>query len=812
MVHQIVVIIGVSVLSGVLIAGLALPWIALVRQGAEESASAIDGFPLKLKFKPLNERTRVIDAHGNQITSFFDENRKYVKLDKIDDTMQNAIIAIEDDRFYEHGAIDIQGTLRALLVNSTSSGIVQGGSSITQQLVKLTRLDNARNDAQSEQASDDTFARKFEELRYAVWVEDHLTKDEILEHYLNIAYFGAGAYGIEAAAHRYFSTSADELTLPQAALLAGIVKNPSGYDPTLHPVDAKNRRDLVIDRMLTQHRITAKQAREAKKTGLKLNESTVDNGCVNTKAPWFCDYLLNYLEDDEDLGKTVEERRQLIFGGGLTIKTTLDQRVQNAATKSVADHVYPTDNAIGGLAMVEPGTGYVRALAQSRPMGPNEKKGETFLNYVVPKRYGDSNGFQPGSTFKAFVLSQAIKDKVPLNTTINAPDEYVAQLGDYRICNNQFYPSTGTYTFHNSTGSGPKNLYTGTRESVNTFFVQLELITGLCEPWRLAKSMGIELENPEVGMTPSFTLGTQDVSPLEMAEAYATFAARGLHCPSTPVLQIKDRDGNIMPLEKDDCNRVMSPPEADAVSSILEGVINGGFAAEQYLGSEYDAAGKTGTVQETKGVWFVGYTPNLAGAAMIAGANDAGTPITLIGQTIHGIGLSDASGSGTAAPMWGQVLRAGRDLGWLAPGQFIPPDASVIAGQTIPIAFVAGYNPDEAARILTEAGFHPQIVGTQVNSEYAQGTVAYTSPSGEGVSGETILIYVSNGIPEQPDRPGGGNPGGGDPGGGNPGGGNPGGGDPGGGPGNGNGNGNGHGHGNGNHGHGNGHRNGHGGL
>jgi membrane peptidoglycan carboxypeptidase len=789
-VHQIAVIIGVSVLSGVLIAGLALPYVALLKQGAEQSAAAVDNFPLKLTFKPLDERTRVLDSHGKQIATFYDENRKYVTLDQIADIMQSAIIAIEDDRFYDHGAIDVEGTLRALLVNSTNSGIVQGGSSITQQLVKLTRLENATTERQKKAASADTFARKFAELRYAVWVEDHLTKDEILEHYLNIAYFGAGAYGIEAAAHRYFSVSAEKLTLSQAALLAGIVKNPSGYDPTLHPGAALQRRNLVLDRMVDTRRITVKQARVAKKPDLKelLKPSYVDNGCVNSKASWFCDYLLEYLKDDEDLGKTPAEREHNIFGGGLTIKTTVDMRAQRAATKSVAGHVYAKDSAIGGLAFVQPGTGYVRALAQSRPMGPNKKKGETFLNYVVPRRYGDSNGFQPGSTFKVFVLSQAIKDHVPLNTTINSPSTYTAQLGDYRICNGQYYPSSETFPFHNSTESGPMNLYTGTRLSVNTFYVQLELITGLCDPWKLAKEMGVELEDRQRGMTPSFTLGTQDVSPLEMAEAYATFAARGLHCPSTPVLEIKDRNGNVLPTTAPDCNRVMSPSQADAVSSILEGVINGGFAAAQYLGSEHPAAGKTGTVQDTKGVWFCGYTPNMAGAAMIAGANREGSPITLIGQTIHGQALGDASGSGTAAPMWGDAMR--KMINWLPPAQFRAPDPNTVEGQTIQIPFVGGYSVSQAMSILKQAGFNPQVASS-VNSTYPAGTVAFTSPSGEGVSGETILIYTSNGIPPAPENPGGGGGGGGD-GGGGDGQGGPGG--PGG-PGNGNGNGNGFGNG-----------------
>jgi membrane peptidoglycan carboxypeptidase len=774
-VHQIAVIAGVSALSGVLIAGLALPWLALAKQGAEQSADAVKNFPLKLTFKALNERTKVLDSRGHRIATFYDENRKYVPLDKISVDMQHAIVAIEDSRFYEHGAIDIKGTIRAMIVNSTNSGVVQGGSSITQQLVKLTRIENAATAAAKKAASADTFARKFQELRYAVWVEDHLTKDQILEHYLNIAYFGDGAYGIEAAAHHYFSTTASQLDLGQSALLAGIVKNPSGYNPTMFPGAARNRRDTVIDRMLETHVITTAQARDAKKppiTGkdgiLKLQD--LPNGCVNSDAPWFCDYLLSYLKADPDLGKTEDDRVHEIYGGGLTIKTTLDMRDQHAADRSVEAHVYPNDHAIGGLAFVEPGTGYVRALAQSKPMGSNKKKGETYLNYVVPEKYGDSRGFQPGSTFKVFVLAAALKDQVPLNTVINSPRTMHIPENSYKTCGGQYYPSSQFWDVSSSTSVGPMDLYSGTRLSVNTFYAQLEQITGLCKPWKLAKRMGIDLENPGKFRVPSFTLGVTDVSPLEMAEAYATFAARGMHCDSTPVLEIRDRTGQVLPTTPTKCNRVLKKAQADAINDVLRGVIeNGGFASEQYLGSTHQAAGKTGTVQDVKAVWFIGYTPNLAAAAMIAGANKVGHPVTLNGQYVHGAYISGACGSCTAAPMWGDAMRD--IINWLPSASFHAPNPQVVQGQSVDIPSVYGYTAADASRILSDLGFNVLIADTTVPSSAPYGTVAYSSPSGQGVSGQVIYLYLSNGQALPPPTPpgGGGNGGGG--GGGNGGGG-----------------------------------------
>jgi membrane peptidoglycan carboxypeptidase len=742
-VRQVVLIIAVSVLSGVLIAGLALPWVGLIDKGAQSSAEAVKGFPLPLKFPPLSERTEVETANGAHLASFYDENRQYVPLSQVSYTMRQAIISIEDSRFYQHGAIDIKGTGRALLVNFFGGGVIQGGSTITQQLVKLTRLENATSAKARAAATADTKARKLEELRYAIWVENHLSKNSILEHYLNTAYYGDGAYGIQAAAHHYFSTTAAKLDLTQSALLAGLVKSPAGYDPTNHPTAAMNRRNTVLDRMQALHVITRKQSRHARERRLGLKVSYIPNGCISTKAPWFCDYLLNYLLQDPDLGKTVEERKHLIYAGGLTIKTTLRPSFQRAADRAVTNHVNATDSAIGAVAMVQPRTGYVRALAQSRPMGGNAHRGQTYINYTVPKQYGDANGFQAGSNFKPFVLSAAIKQNIPLNTSINAPQQITLQQSSYGNCPGGV-PYVGNWTVHNSTGAGRFNLYTGTQQSVNTFYAQLEQRTGVCEPWRLAMRMGVNLTDPQRNRVPSFTLGVVDVSPLEMAEAYATFAARGLHCDATPVLQIKDRNGNVIPLHGPQCNRVLQPAQADAVNDILKGVQTHGFGAIFHDNIDQPSAAKTGTTSDTKAVWFTGYTPNMATAAVVAGASHNGNQIDLRGLTVHGVYLTNenAAGSALAGPLWHDAM-AGVER-WLPNTDFVPPDPTVIKGQTIAIPSFWSQSPQAAAAALSRLGFNPQISGG-VYSSAPYGTVAYTSPAGSGPSGSPVAIYTSIG-------------------------------------------------------------------
>ena len=497
--------------------------------------------------------------------------------------------------------------------------------------------------------------------------------------------------------------------------------------------------------MLDLHVITTAKAKKAMRGPLGLRMTYFANGCVSSVSPFFCQYLLKYMLNMPALGKTEEERRHAIYGGGLTVQSTIDLRFQRAADRSVRAHVYPQDHAIGALAMVEPGTGYVKALAQSRPMGPKKHRGQTFLNFTVPKMYGDSNGFQAGSTFKVFVLSQAIKQGIPLNKTINSPAAVTVDLGSYKTCGG-YYQSSQSFTFHNSTESGVMDLYTGTQLSVNTFFIQLEQMTGLCGPWKLAQQMGIQLTDPGHNRVPSFTLGIVDVSPLEMAEAYATFANRGVHCASTPVLEIRDRQNQVIPTPGPQCNRVLKPAYADAVNDILKGVMApGGFG--EALALNQDSAGKTGTVAPAKSVWFVGYTPSLATASMIAGVKSNGDGADIDFTVIGGVNVGSAHGSTTAGPMWGDAMKAIQQ--WLPDRSFVSPDPGVVNGQSVPIPSFYGYQPDVAAQKLSVLGFNPQI-SYSVDSSAPKGTVAYTSPSYEGTTGETVSIYISNGYTPPP--------------------------------------------------------------
>ncbi len=733
------VIVAVSAVLGVLVAALAVPLVGAIGYGTSATARSMQDLPAELKAAPLAQRTRVLGRNGELIAIFYDENRVNVPLSRVSPIMKQAIIAIEDYRFYQHGALDVKGTLRAFVNNQTSGGSTQGGSSITQQMAKLTLVTQARSEEERKAATENTYQRKIQELRHAIAFEQNYSKDWILERYLNLAYFGDGAYGIQSAARHYFRVNANQLNTQQAATLAGLVKNPVGFDPTVFPDRALARRNVVLNRMAELDVIKPEQATALTQQRLNLKLSKSRNGCLGSKAPFFCDYVRRFLLEDPSLGETKADRAELINAGGLTIKTTIDLPYQRAADRATSEAVDPTDQAIGALAMVQPGTGDVLGVSQSRPMGRERKKGQTYLNYAVDSKYGDANGFQAGSTFKVFVLAAALEQGLPPSTKFNSPEQVRIPQNEFQDCDGP-YPVSSLWEPKNSTSNGTFDMYKGTRLSVNTYFAQLERKTGLCEPYALAKAMGVDLSDPDRERVPSFTLGIADVSPLEMASAYATFAARGKHCDNRPVTQILNSDGEVFKNYPKKCQQVMQESTADTVNDILRGVLApGGFG--QNLALSKPSAGKTGTINSNMAVWFNGYTPTLSTASMIAGANQQGSWVTLNGQSVGGRFVASAAGSTLAGPMWAQAMRAVQDD--LPYEDFTPPSRSADEKQIeVAVPDVSGMSTRKAAQRLAGAGFYVSI-GEARSSEERKGRVAGTSPkSGETAPrGSTVYIY-----------------------------------------------------------------------
>lgn len=639
-------------IAGVLVAGTLLPALAVVGIVTNGGSTRFQSIPSQLTRPPLPQQTVLLASDGSVLATLFYQDRIEVKPDQIAPVMKDAIIAIEDSRFYQHQGFDLRGTLRAIL--STVSGAqVQGGSTITQQYVKNILIASAKDDAGVAAATARTPARKLQEMRYALAVERVLTKSEILAGYLNIAYFGAGAYGVESASRRYFSKSAFELNLAEASLLAGLVQQPYGYDPLRFPEAAAGRRSVVLNRMAELGYITSEQAQTTAAEPLDeiLSPSDHSNGCTSAVAPFFCDYVVQVLRSSPAFGETVAERDALLRQGGLTITTTIDLKAQKAAQKAVNKYIPPTDPSqkAAAITMIKPGTGDVLVMAQNRLWG-TEGAGNTTYNYNVERAMGGTIGMQSGSTMKAFVLAAAIEQGLPSNEKIKAPPSKTFK-GFTNCTNGDVFPP---YTAGNSTRSGKFNMREGTAYSVNTYFVELELRTGICRPAEIAESMGVRLGSGDpLARVPSFVLGANEVTPMMMANAYATFAAHGLYCEPRVITAAVNRNGESLPIGIPTCNQVIDREVADGVTEMLRGVIDGPLpgrtGGRMALGRP--AAGKTGTTNDHAAVWFAGFTPDLA-AAVWVGDPRGGFKYPMQDVTIDGIYYEQVYGSTMPGPIW----------------------------------------------------------------------------------------------------------------------------------------------------------------
>ena len=651
-----------SILMGVVVSGVLLPVLATIGVVTNGSLNGYNGIPSTLAKPPLPQRTVILAADGTNIATLYYQDRIEVPIAEISQVMQDAIVAIEDSRFYSHHGFDLRGTLRALVSNATGSQ-VQGGSTLTQQYVKNILLGSAKSDQEMAAATERSYTRKLQELRYALAIEKQMTKKQILEGYLNIAYFGSGAYGVEAAARRYFSKSASRLTLAEASLLAGLVQQPYGYDPLRYPDAATARRSIVLNRMAELGYITEAQAQATAKRPLSdiLNPTTNSNGCTTSIAPFFCDYVIKVVRSSAAFGATLAERDALLRKGGLTITTTLDLNAQHGAQKAVNKYLPPKDksNKAAAITMMRPGTGDVVAMAQNRLWGTTGR-GKTTYNYNTDRGMGGTIGMQAGSTFKVFVLAAAIEMGFSAFENIKSPKE-TTYTNFYNCEGTDLFPP---YTAKNFHGSGTYNMFSGTAYSVNNYYVALEEKTGICRPAEIAESMGIRTgSGASLARVPSFVLGANEVTPLSVATAYATFAAHGKYCKPRVILSVVNRDGNALPIGSTQCMQVMKPEVADGVTKVLRGVITG-FPGSTGAGMAIgrDAAGKTGTTNDSAAVWFSGYTPELE-ATVWVGDPRGGYRFPMQNIEINGRFYEDVFGSTIPGPIWkASMLNALKDV------------------------------------------------------------------------------------------------------------------------------------------------------
>ncbi|WP_158581496.1 penicillin-binding protein [Actinomadura spongiicola] len=737
-----------SGLSGLLVALVLLPTTCAAGIGARDAARWFRSEPEGLTTSGVPQRSRILDAGGRTIATFFYQNRVDVPLSQIAPVLRIAVLAIEDSRFYDHGAIDAQGTLRAFLSNLGSGQVTQGGSGLTQQYVKNLLITQAESDAERREAQEVSAARKIRELRYAVALEKRFTKDEILRRYLNIAYYGDGAYGVEAASRHYFSKHASELNLAEAALLAGIIRYPYAYDPTQHPTAARDRRNVVLKRMADLGWIDRATADATANLPIRLKVDDVKSGCVSSEAPFFCDYVQREILTNPVFGQTPDVREKLLKRGGLTIRTTMDRRAQKAAQRAVDAHVPPKNSAGKAAAevMVEPGTGEIKAMVVDRRLGPDKERGKTWINFAADASHGSSIGMQAGSTFKAFTLAAALDEGMPFGTRLFAPRKYTP-VG-YRNCDGERVGDPSKALGNAADGEGGKkfSLVTGTQHSVNTFFLALEKEVGLCDSVKMAEKLGMrQASGKPLEEVPSFTLGSNPVSPLRLAAAYAAFGARGKYCAPIAIKKITNAAGEELEVPPRECRQAMDKGVADAVNHVLTGVLTKGTARGMGLGR--DAAGKTGTVDDYSAAWFAGYTPELA-AAVWVGDPRGGYKYPMDSLCMDGRCYGAVFGATIPAPIWRQSM-----LGALSdtPASSFrrPPSHFFSEGsgeEKVKLLDVRGLKLDEAVKRLRAAEFKVRVGRPVKSREFARGSVAEMTPGPGSVEpGETVTLRVSTG-------------------------------------------------------------------
>ncbi|MDO8731306.1 MAG: transglycosylase domain-containing protein [Actinomycetota bacterium] len=589
---------------GALIAGLMLPVLA----GTRAVSAQVDGLLSDFLNLQLPGESVMLAADGTEIARFASYDRKPVALAEISPWVPKALVATEDVRFYQHHGFDIFGLLRALRNNAGTSS-QEGGSTLTMQYVKNVSLLKAELSGDPElvrQATERTISRKLTEVVKAVALERRLTKEQILEGYLNVVSFGSDAYGIEAAARRYFSRDAKSLSLSQAATLVGILKAPSLLNPIRNPDGALARRNLVLDRLESNGDISAIDAKQAQAEPLGLKATYPGRGCeaASGGSGTYCDAVLRQLKDDKILGSTQAEQDAAWTRGGLVIRTALIPTAQLAARAAARAHVPAQHRVSAVVAVVKPGTGQVAALALSKDFGRGRGKTELPL--------GTAPVTGPGSTMKLFTLSRAVSDGIPLTTVLPGGTSYTSPT----MAN----PASGAFHNYNTSPASNVSIVQATTRSLNVAFVQLEERVGVLRIADLATRMGataIPLTGPRAVLHDegSFTLGAREIPVVQMAAAYATVAANGLACPATFVTSITTPAGRRdFPTV---CEQVLTPAAARAVTWTLEQVTGEGTGKSARL-PDRPVAGKTGTSQDVASAWFAGYTPDWATVVMVA--------------------------------------------------------------------------------------------------------------------------------------------------------------------------------------------------
>ncbi|WP_417561843.1 transglycosylase domain-containing protein [Microbacterium sp.] len=789
-------LIGLSTVAGVLITATVTPAVAVTSAAATSAIDMFNNLPsvLNIGKQILPSTIYYTDDKGKNVkmATYYDQNRSPVTFKQIAPVMYDALLSSEDPRFYEHGGIDIMGTTRAILSNVKGGAQTQGGSSISQQYVKNVLVQQCEWDATpnddkaladcwlkaTDSSGTDGYQRKLQEMRYAIALEQKYSKNDILLGYMNIANFGGTTYGIDAAAMHYFGVHASKLNLAQAATLAGMVQNPNTYridlgdngtttDSAGKPVNTtkdgftltKARQEYVLGRMLQDGKITQKQHDEAVKAPITPKITTPTSGCGKSSAPFFCEYVTDVMRNDPAFGKTAEDRRQLLYKGGLKIYTTLDPRIQAAAQKAQNTYV-PKDlpgasttnknKTFGSTSVsVEASTGRVLAIAQNTDYTASQaEKGKTSLVYAGSKQFGDSTGFNAGSTFKLFTLVDWLNKGHSLNQVLDGRKHTRGPWTDRCVSGGTWNVQADLHNYQQRGG------YFGTpmrftKESLNTGFLEMARQLDLCDIGNVAQSLGvtrgdgtplplttdgsskISANNP----APYEVIGSDNVSPMAMAGAYATIANKGVFCQPRVIDKITDSDGNDVTLPNRTCKQVLDPKVAATTAYALKGPLERGGSGD--VGNPNDGTpliGKTGTHEDYQ-TWLMTSSTKVTTANWVGSANGQ---VDLYHNWYAGQTLNNARFS------LGRSIQAAVDK-YYKGGAFPEPDKNLLRTVKVNLPSVIGMSQDDAENTLKKAGFQVTI-GKPVDSDQPKGLIATQSPGpGRVAAGTNVTISPSTG-------------------------------------------------------------------
>ncbi len=758
---------GSCILAAVLLAGLLFPLAGGFGFISNRAADAVDNVSAELVEGTVPAVSTMVDANNQPIAWLYEQRRFEVPSDKISNDMKLALVSVEDRRFAEHGGVDWQGTFRAFLTNTSGGEVQQGGSTIDQQYVKnYLLLVVAKTDAERRAATETTPARKIREIRMALTLEKELTKDEILTRYLNLVPFGNSSYGIQDAAQTYFGVDAKDLSVVQAAMLAGMVQSSSKLNPYTNPQGVLERRNTVLDTMIQNIPSRADEFRKAKAEplGVLTEPKGLPRGCIAANdRGFFCDYALQYLAN-------AGISRDQIDKGGYLIKTTLDPDVQNSVKASVNANADPNlDDIASVMNIVAPGQDShpVLAMASSRTYGLDANAHQT----VQPQPYS-MVGDGAGSIFKIFTTAAAMEKGLGINAQLDVPGRFEAKgmgNGGARGC------PAATYCVENAGKyKSPMSVTEALATSPNTAFVKLIQAVGVAPTVDMAVRLGMRsytqagtsghgnqsladmIKDQNLG---SFTLGPVAINPLELSNVAATLASGGKWCPPTPIREVVDRSGKTVPLTQQACEQVVEPGLANTLANAMskDDVSGTAAGAAQSVGWNAPLSAKTGTTESHRSSAFLAFTNALAGSAYIYG--DSPTPGEICSFPLRNCGSGNLFGGNEPARSWlGAVKNV---LGKFPPPGLPPLDDKYVRGSNnSQIPDVVGQTQAEATGNLIAAGFQVSVA-TAAGAN--KGTVLSMSPDGSAIPGSVITIYVSDGTarpaPAAPETPAPGIPG-----------------------------------------------------